>query len=55
MFKCDLLKWKMGGLPSLVGIVDQAQATPLEQPIQKPATGLSLSGFSNLVKEYLNT
>lgn len=53
MFKCDLLKWKMGGLPSFVGIVDQPQVTPIDHSPQKPEPSLTLSGFSNLVKEYL--
>lgn len=61
MFKCDLLKWKVGGVPQIVPIY----ATPVETPKSVPTATkheetkrdtkqMSLSDFASLVKGYLN-
>ncbi len=66
MFKCDLLKWKMGGLPSITPslvIPTAQQPIQVQQPIAIPTasptisggqvSNLSLTDFARLVKGYL--
>lgn len=66
MFKCDVLKWKVGGLPSL-NVMQSATATMAIEHTQPNITAqettqrepqaqlLSISAWSSMVKRYLET
>lgn len=53
MFKCDLLKWKLGGLPDMVGTLNETQVPVSVQEPKPVVQTMSLSAFSSLVKGYL--
>ena len=54
MFKCDVLKWKVGGVQSVQ--VEQKVILPKVVQTQKTEekTILSLSNFSNMVKRMVD-
>jgi DNA polymerase-3 subunit gamma/tau len=61
MFKCELLKWKVGGLVNLVPahIAPSPQQIPVSSGVLPPAPqqekSISVSAFASMVKRYLET